>query len=142
MSARACQDCGRDRVEVQRDDTAGPCPDCGEPLGARYSGRDGKRVCWSCLGLGPLPADPAPQGPEWMQFRTRIIDGLWQLDRDRFVYLDKDRVLGACPVCAAALPEYLVVRFHGETPRADIRCSLGCDERTVLRALRPKKAKR
>jgi hypothetical protein len=104
----------------------GPCPGCGERQGGRYW-RKGRWLCWPCTGLKPEEPRP-PTRPEWQQFRQGIIDKLLALDRERFWYIDSDRVIGECPVCRAALPEYLAVRFHGIAARADLVCSLGCPD--------------
>ena len=119
-----------------------PCPKCGETLGGRYR-HNGQMLCWPCWGIDPYPAEPPrPADPDWIHFRKAIIDALWTLDRDRFAYLDEDTIVGACPICAAELPEYLVVRFHGKAPRADVSCSLGCNGKAIARALGPRKARR
>jgi hypothetical protein len=73
--------------------------------------------------------------PPWVVFRKRIIASLDRVDASRFVYLDEDRFVHICPVCLAGLPDYLVVRFHGKAPRADIKCSLGCPDDDLARAL-------
>ena len=109
-----------------------PCPDCGELRGARYQ-HQGREVCWPCTGLDPLPATPPP--PPEPSFRERILTALDEIDPRRFVYIDRDRVVHVCPVCRAGLPEYLAVRFHGEAPRADLVCSLGCPELEIADAL-------
>jgi hypothetical protein len=75
------------------------------------------------------------QKPTWQEFRGRIIDTLWNLDRDRFVYVNRDTVIGVCPACKGALPNYVAITFHGEAPRADIYCSLGCDELAIADAI-------
>jgi hypothetical protein len=104
----------------------GPCPKCGEPHGGRYP-VGGRWLCWPCTGIAPERPRP-PALTDWQRFRKQILDVLWRLDRSRFMYLDEDRCAGACPVCRAALPEHLAVRFHGVAPRADIVCSLGCPD--------------
>ena len=111
--------------------TVRPCPGCGEPRGGRYK-HQGREVCWPCTGLAALPATPPPAEPT---FRERILTALDAIDASRFMYIDKDRVVHVCPVCRAGLPEYLSVRFHGEAPRADLRCSLGCPELEIAHAI-------
>jgi hypothetical protein len=68
-------------------------------------------------------------------FRKTIVDAIWALDPARFWTLPGHTILGMCPICKADLPEYLVVRFHGQADRADLRCSLGCDEQDIGHAL-------
>jgi hypothetical protein len=60
---------------------------------------------------------------EVVAFRSRIIDAI-TVDLDRFVYVNRDVVVGVCPVCDGAL----TVVFHGLAARADLRCHVGCDE--------------
>ena len=87
--------------------------------------------------MEPLPADTPQPDPEWVRFRKAIVSTLAALDRERFFYIDRDRVAGVCPVCRAG---FLAVRFHGKACRADLHCSLGCDEREVARSILPRKA--
>jgi hypothetical protein len=166
MSARRCSSCRRDRVQVNADHAGvllclrfyldrhredaqagegyappGACPSCGEPRGGRYQ-HHGRFVCWTCTGLEPLPADAPQKDPDWVIFRKAIIDTLWALDRQRFFYVDEDRIVAVCPVCRAGPPAYLTVRFHGKAPRVDVRCSLGCAERDNASAILPRKVRR
>jgi hypothetical protein len=111
------------------------CPACGELRGGRYQ-HGQTLVCWACwmarTGLGPLPPDPLPPDPDWVIFRKRIIDGIWAIDQQRFVYIDENTIGGGCPVCADG---HVTVAFHGRAPRADITCSLGCAELDIAHAL-------
>lgn len=117
-----------------------PCPDCGEPRGGRYLYGDGSAagVCWPCwmkrTGLGLLPPDPP-----FVVFRKRIIDALCAIDKERFVYINEDKILGPCPICITG---YVAVYFHGRAPRADITCSLGCAEADIARAIAGRRATR
>lgn len=82
-------------------------------------------------GTRPAPR-PNPLDKHARQFRERIIRALLAVDRDGFTYIDSDRVVGTCPACGVG---DLAVRFHGQAPRADLECSLGCDECDVVRKL-------
>jgi hypothetical protein len=105
---------------------------CGESRGGRYQ-HGGQWVCWPCSGLKPLEPPPVALLPG-QQFRGRISDKLWALDKDRYWSLGDGHILGVCPVCRAGLPEYLSVRFHGRAARADLVCSLGCAEADLAAA--------
>jgi uncharacterized protein (UPF0212 family) len=125
-SAASIASAGRASVDVRAlaVEAAGQpaCPDCGEPLGARYGPR---QVCWPCLGLPPQRRAMAPE-PTWVAFRHRIIDAL-----EGFVYVDADLCAGRCPRCG----DVLAVWFVGRLPEADLVCLRGCDERDVAAAL-------
>jgi hypothetical protein len=120
-----------------------PCPDCGESLGGRYTTPGGAAVCWPCgcrrTGLGPLPAHDPKIDPEWAIFRRMIADALYAIDKWRFVYIDQNTVVGACPLC---LDGRLRVFFHGTTPAADLQCSLGCAELDIAHAIPRRRAAR
>jgi hypothetical protein len=75
----------------------------------------------------------SPLSPESVRFRSRIIDALDRIDRDRFWYLDEDTCAGACPICGGILSVY----FHGRAPRADLICRGGCTEQEVFSTLFP-----
>jgi hypothetical protein len=60
-----------------------------------------------------------------VELRRKVIDACW--DDDRFGYIDKDRFVGSCPICAFAL----IVRFAGYAPRASLECSWGCEEAEI-----------
>jgi hypothetical protein len=110
-----------------------PCPGCGEPRGGRYP-RGGQLVCWPCSGL-KFDTARRPAEPDWVAFRKRIIAALDRVDASRFAYINDDRIVHVCPACRAGLPEYLAVTFHGKTPRAELRCSSGCAEPAIARAI-------
>ena len=89
-------------------------------------------------GLGPLqPRQPVD--PPWVMFRKSILGSLWAIDKTRFIYMDANTVLGPCPLCTDGTVR---VDFKGSTPRADITCSLGCDEQDVGHALLGRSAAR
>jgi hypothetical protein len=90
-------------------------------------------VCWPCAGYKVKDSRP-PADPDWQQFRRKVIDGLVKLNREGFHYIDSGTVVGTCPVCREPAG-YLAVTFHGRTPRADLVCSAGCDERDIARRL-------
>ena len=75
-----------------------------------------------------------PQDPEWVTFRRRLLDRLDRIDASRFVYIDASRVVHICPVCRAH-DGWLLVRFVGRTPTAEIKCSMGCPAEELVRAL-------
>ena len=58
----------------------------------------------------------------------------------RVMRRDRSRRVGVCPVCRAGPPAYLWVRFHGKASRADLHCSLGCEERDIARAILSRRA--
>lgn len=64
-----------------------------------------------------------------VRFRRMVLDSLW--DDARFGYIDADRFVGTCPVCAGAV----VVRFAGIAPRATIECEHGCSEAEIAARL-------
>jgi hypothetical protein len=86
-------------------------------------------------GLGPLPAHQTPTLPGWAKYRRAVIGGLVAVDKRRFAYLDENTILGACPLC---LDGTVRVFFHGVAPRADLVCSLGCDELEIANVVRPR----
>jgi hypothetical protein len=120
--------------------SATPCPGCGEPRGGRYSHR-GSAICWSCwcrrTGLGPLPAYAPTTDPEWVTFRKMIINAVWAVDRQRFVYIDQNTVVGACPLCVDGTVR---VFFHGISAVADLECSFACVELDIAHAIRGRRA--
>jgi hypothetical protein len=63
--------------------------------------------------------------PGAVELRRRVIDACW--DKARFGYIDKDRFVGTCPICAFVL----IVRFAGYAPRASLECSWGCTEAEI-----------
>ena len=84
--------------------------------------------------------------PAVVEFRTTIIDaiagpmprsGEW-LFTDRFWYVDRDVVVGVCPVCDGSIG----VTFAGTAPRADLRCHRGCNELDVAAAIASKGPRR
>lgn len=146
VAARRCLDCGRDRVEINRD-------------------RDG---VWLCLThylarhpeqtvASPAAARRQPRArdsrTDWQRFRDVVIDALWdheamawsigfrshERDGDPPAgwdgtfrgYIDHDRFVGTCPVCGAAV----VVRFAGTAARAALTClgvADGCPEDKIV----------
>jgi hypothetical protein len=90
----------------------------------------------------PSTRHPARSVPAWEQFRRRVLDALDEIAPERFVYVSQDRAIHICPHCRAPLPESLSIHFHGETPRADLVCSLGCSEQEIVRALAKAEARR
>jgi hypothetical protein len=117
-----------------------PCPDCGELRGGRY--RLGHtEVCWCCwmkrTGIEPLPSHHPSSDPEWVSFRRTIIDALWAVDPQLFVYINEDTIGGRCPICATG---HVRVNFHGRAARADISCSLGCSEIDIAHGIAGRRA--
>jgi hypothetical protein len=130
-----CWECWRARTQ--------PCAGCSEPDGGRYK-YGSAEFCWPCWmersGIGPLPAILPASDPPWAIFRRGIIRALVAIDQQRFVYINENRVIGACPLC---LDGTVRVDFLGTTPRADLACNLGCAEHEVAEALgRSRKARR
>lgn len=74
-------------------------------------------------GVGARGYDTSPRG--WVTFRDTVLDACW--DRERFGYVDKDRFVGTCPICAGAI----IVRFHGRAARADLECEHRCPEQEL-----------
>jgi hypothetical protein len=70
--------------------------------------------------------------PEWVRFRQHVVDAVYGVASRRFVYLDENTFIGACPVC---IDGTVRVFFHGRAPRADVRCSLGCAEADLARVI-------
>jgi hypothetical protein len=69
--------------------------------------------------------------PDVIAFRSAIVDVV-TADIDRFHYIDRDVLVGVCPVCD--LP--LTVIFHGIAARADLICHSGCAESEIVDAIR------
>jgi hypothetical protein len=63
--------------------------------------------------------------PDAVELRRKVIDATW--DERRFGYIDSNRFVGTCPICAFAM----VVRFAGYAPRASLDCSWGCTEAEI-----------
>ena len=121
---------------------ASVCARCGASRGeVAYSVALGATVCFECFERSAPPPPPsvpasvklrAPRAvhlPEWVAYRTTVIDamhrdGCWH-------YMSADRCAGLCPIC----DEPLAVRFIGRTPVADFECAGGCDARDVARQL-------
>ncbi len=139
---RRCNDCGRDRVEVNLD-------------------RDG---VWLCLrhylerhpentvppGSAPQRSRPARRDsrPDWMVFRDVVIDALWDhvgfaesigfreprpgADLTFRGVIDADCFVGTCPICAYPVG----VRFFGTALRMTLSCESGCSEAEVVARIR------
>jgi hypothetical protein len=117
------------------------CPGCGEPRGGRYE-HAGSMFCWPCwverTGLGALPAAPV-KDPDWVLFRRTIIDALVAVDPSRFHYIDRNTIVGGCPLCGDG---NVRADFHDKAPRADLACSSGCAELDIAHAIKNRKAAR
>jgi hypothetical protein len=51
-------------------------------------------------------------------------------------YADENRSTHACPVCGFKAGEYLLVEFQGETTRARVECSRGCEPAEIAAVLK------
>ena len=66
---------------------------------------------------------------ESVKFRVFLVTALW--DDRRFGYVDEDRFIGSCPICASALG----VRFTGTAPQASLNCYGDCAEAEIAERL-------
>lgn len=77
-------------------------------------------------------------------FRMRLLDVWYALDGAKHPLDSRiwdleahgGGLIGPCPCCRARPPEYLSIRFRGETDVATLYCSAGCTEEEVAAAFR------
>src|SRR5579871_919899 len=76
-------------------------------------------------------ADDRPLSRQAIAFRATVLDRIAD-DKGGVGYIDRDRVIGRCPICSGSLS----VAFAGPAPRiAAIRCSTGCSRHDLLERL-------
>jgi hypothetical protein len=117
-----------------------PCPRCGDPLGARYSVKDGPKLCWPCSGY-KNPAPRAPKPAPVVRLRRRVYSAL---DAAGIEVVGKPGCIGGlgdpdagfagyCPVCRRGIAQVWVL---DNPPRVRVDgCSAGCSDDQVLGAL-------
>lgn len=83
--------------------------------------------------------------PAWVAFREHVVGHCEAVarrgDPDPWRWVaswdpECDRCATVCPVCEGMRGgAYLLLHFHGRTPRATVVCSLGCEPEEIARAL-------